>query len=1198
MLRKRISLLQQILLFVLATLLGIATGYLTNERHPPSMLAVLEQWALPLAGVTAAVMVGVIIWQHVADERASAPAVEWNSGRPPFPGLEAFTEDDAGVFFGRAAETSELLERLDPVDSARANRLVAVIGPSGVGKSSLVSAGVLPGLARRRQKWIVVPPFVPEDRPVRSLARSLAAAVGQSSADPMMAMLTARASGLADCAEEIRARAGGRSGAVLIVVDQGEELLTLSGEEERDQFLRLLEDGLAADPRLWVVVIIRSEFLTAFLATQHARLFRDPVTVGTLSRTALLEVIAGPAAKAGLRFDPPELLQLMVDDAGGGDALPLLAYTLQELYLEAGKSRVVTAAAYHRLNGVAGALTRQADKVTAELDTDDAASPVLATLLKFVTFGQNGPTRRRVRRGALDPAGRRVADAFVSARLLVTSASPEDGGAVMEVAHEALFRQWAPLRQEIEAHAEELQWRADLERWALDWERSGRQDAYLLRAERLRTARQLAASAGDLATDVPLVAEFLDRSNGADYTAREQLSETIARQAMGEAEHDPEHSLLLALAAAQECAPTPPAQRALMTALAAFRIRGVLEGHERAVTAVDWSRGGDRIATASADRTARIWDASTRRQLLVLPHDDDVRTVAWSPDGRQVATMSADRTARTWDAMTGEQRLILRGHSEAGWGVAWSPAGDRLATSSNDNTTRIWDAVTGAELVTLRGHEDHVERAAWSPDGTRIATVSSDASVRIWDTFSGQQLMLLKGHSLQVRGVSWSPDGRLVASSSNDATIRIWDALTGAEARVLRGHPHTVAAVAWSPDGTRLASVSSDRTIRIWDPLTGNTVLVLHGNNISPWRVSWSPDGKRVVTAADDRTAQIWDVADDLELLVLRGHHDVVRAVAWSPGGERIASGSDDRTVGIWDRRTGHAIRWLQGHDLAVRAVAWSPDGQRIATASNDRTARIWDPETGAELLVLSGHDSPTWGVAWSPDGQRIATASIDQAVQIWDAGTAARLARLEGHDDAVRCVTWSPDGRRVASASNDRTARIWDPDTGAELAVLRGHDMTVRVAAWSPDSRRLVTSGDDRAAAVWDADDGRRLATLTGHDGWVFGAGWSPAGDRIATASSDGTIRIWDPDDGSQVLVVGVQADRAEGLSWSPDGTRLASASRDGTVRVWDATVRLADLIQKARSRVLRPLGPEERRALMLPLEDWASGSTGPPPS
>ena len=1131
MLRKRITLLQQILLFVLATLLGIATGYLTNERHPPALLAGLERSALPLAGLAAVVIVGVMIWQHVAEERAIPAANGIQTGRRSL-GLKPSRRTTRACSLAARPRLRNCCERLDPLDSARAHRMVAVIGPSGVGKSSLVSAGLLPGLARRRQRWIVVPPFVPGDRPVRNLARSLAAASQQPSAAAMVAMLTGTQGGLAGCAEEIRARVGGRSGSVLVVIDQGEELLTLAGDEECGQFLGLLEDGLAADPRLWVVVIMRSEFLTAFLATQYARLFRDPVTVGALSRTALYDVIAGPAAKAGLRFDPPELLQLMVDDAGGGDALPLLAYTLQELYLGAGKGRVATAADYHRLNGVAGALTRQADKVASELEAEDAASPVLPTLLKFVTFGENGPTRRRVRRGSLDRAGQCVADAFVSARLLVTSASPEDGGAVMEVAHEALFRHWAPLRQEIEVHAEELHWRADLERWALDWERSGRQDAYLLRAERLKTARQLAASAEDLASDVLLVAEFLDRSNRADHTAREQLSETIARQALGEVDHDPEHSLLLALAAVQECAPTPEAQRALATALGASRIRGVLEGHERAVTAVDWSRSGDRIATVSADRTARIWDASTQRQLLVLAHDDEVRTVAWSPDGTRVATMSADRTARVWDAVNGKQLLILRGHSEAGWGVAWSPASDRIATSSNDNTTRIWDATSGAELLTLRGHEDHTERGVWSPDGTRIVTVSSDATVRIWDTSSGSQLMVLKGHELQVRGVGWSPDGSLIASCSNDATIRIWDAGAGTEVRVLRGHELTVAAVAWSPDGTRLASVSSDRTIRIWDPARGTELLVLHDHNVSPWRVAWSPDGKRVVTAADDRTAQIWDVTDDPELRVLRGHESVVRTVAWSPDGTRIASGSDDRTALIWRSDSGGPASGPLGHGSAVRAVAWSPDGQLLATASNDRVARIWDPETRAELLVLSGHDRPLWGIAWSPDGLRIATASIDEAVWIWDAKTGAVLARLEGHDDAVRSVAWSPDGDRLASAANDRTARIWDPDSGSEVAVLRGHDMTVRTVDWSPDSRRIVTAGDDRDALVWDADSGRQLAVLRGHDGWVLGAAWSPAGDRIATASADGTIRVWDPDDGSQLSSLGY---RPTGLNRSP---------------------------------------------------------------
>ena len=1196
MLGRRIALLRQVLLFVLVTLLGIATGYLTNERRPPAALRMLERSALPLAIVIAVVIVAVMIWHQLADERGS-PAAVWDSARPPFPGLEAFTEQDAGVFFGRAAEAAELLERLHPVEPTKAHRLIAVIGPSGVGKSSLVSAGLLPRLAQRRQRWIIVPPFVPEDRPTQSLARSLAEAAREPSADRLTAILTAGPHALADCVQEVRAASGGRSSPVLVTIDQGEELLTLTGDQERGQFLGLLEDGLAADQRLWIVVIMRSEFLTAFLATPHARLFRDPVTVGALGRDALYDVITGPAAKAGLRFDPPELTQLMVDDAGGGDALPLLAYTLQELYLAAGKSMVVTAADYRRLNGVTGALTRQADKVTAELDAgdaDEAGSPVLATLLKFVAFGENGPTRRRVRRGLLNPAGRRVADAFVSARLLVTSAGPDNGDAVIEVAHEALFRHWAPLRQEIEAHAEELQWRADLERWALDWERSGRQDAYLLRAERLKTARQLAASAGDLAPGTPLVAEFLDRSSRADRTAREQLSVTLARQALGEVDQDPEHSLLLALAAVEECAPTPAAQRALATALPAARVRGVLRGHEHAVTAVDWSRDGTRIATASTDHTARIWDTSTYDQLLVLRHDDEVRAVAWSPDGTRVATMSTDRSARIWDAATARPLVIMRGHSEAGWGVTWSPTGDRVATSSNDCTTRIWDASTGAALITLRGHEDHTEEAAWSPDGTRIATVSSDASLRVWDTASGSQLMVLKGHERNVRAVAWSPDGTRLASSSNDTTIRIWDADSGTELLVLRGHGHTVGAVAWSPDGTRLASASSDRTIRIWDGRQGTELLVLHARNISPFRVSWSPDGTVVAAATDDRTAQIWDAGEGLELRVLRGHESIVRAVTWSQDGARIASASDDRTMRIWNAAQGTEVMRLDGHDQAVRAVCWSPDGGRLATGSSDCTARVWDPATGTELVKLSGHDRAIWGLAWSPDGRRIVTASIDQTLQIWDAETATVLATLAGHDDAIRWVAWSPDGQRLASASNDRTARIWDPDTGAELRVLRGHDQTVRAVSWSPDSRQVVTGADDRTALVWDSSNGTQPAVLEGHDGWVLGAAWSPRGDQIATASADGTIRIWDPRDGTQLLVAGVQTDRAEGLTWSPDGTQLASASRDGTVRVWDATLNLAELVQQAHSQVLRSLTADERRSLMLPAEVSADHAAG----
>jgi AAA ATPase domain len=549
--RKRSPLLVQVLLFLLVTLLGVATGNLTkNPGALPWGLEILQRQSLPLAGVTVLLIIGVMVWQHHAEERLALPVVGgWDSDRSPFPGLEAFTERDSAVFFGRDAEITELLDRLHPVVAARANRLVAVVGPSGAGKSSLVQAGVVARLRQRRSGWIVVPPVVPGDHPLSSLARSLAAAYpGHPAVDDVQA---------ARFADELRAAHGRPSAPVLLIVDQAEELITLSGPAERDTFLGLLASALDADPRLWIIMVMRSEFLTAFLGTEQARLFRDPVAVGALGHAALVEVIEQPARRAGLSFDPPTLPQRMAADAGGGDALPLLAYALQELCLAAGPGGALTADAYQRIGGVAGVLTRQADKVAAELG--GAAGPVLSTLLTFVTIGENEPTRRRVRRSALTGTQWRVAEAFIVARLLTIAAEGDD--AILEVAHEALFSSWAPLRQAIEACTDQLRWRADLERWAKDWESSGRQDAYLLRDERLKAAQRWAASNGEVVDDLALVAEFLANSNRADDATMQRLSETIARQALGTVDSDPDYSLLLALTAFEECAPTALALR-------------------------------------------------------------------------------------------------------------------------------------------------------------------------------------------------------------------------------------------------------------------------------------------------------------------------------------------------------------------------------------------------------------------------------------------------------------------------------------------------------------------------------------------------------------------------------------------------------------------------------------------------------------
>jgi WD40 repeat protein len=1173
--RKRSLLLLQVLLFLLVTVLGVATGTLTKDSGSlPGGLELLRRQPLALAGITMVVIIGVMVWQHHTAERLALPARPiWDSDRSPFPGLEAFTERDSAVFFGRDGEITELLERLCPVVPTQANRLVAVVGPSGVGKSSLVQAGVVPRLRRRRGGWIVVPLVVPGNRPMRSLARSLAAADSERPTE-IDGVRGPR------FAEECRTALGRPSAPVLVIVDQAEELITLSGEAERAEFLALLASALDADPRLWIIMIMRSEFLTAFLGTEQARLFRDPVAVGTLSRAALVEVIEQPARQAGLSFDPPALPQQMAADAGGGDALPLLAYTLQELCLAAGPSGVLRADHYQRLGGVAGVLTRQADKVVTELG--DADGGVLATLLRFVTIGENEPTRRRVQRSALTEDQRRIAEAFIAARLLTSAAEGDD--AILEVAHEALFRSWAPLRHAIEASAEQLRWRADLERWARDWESSGRQDAYLLREERLKAAQRWASSDGEPVDALPLVAEFLACSNRADRATMERLSETIARQALGTVDRDPDYSLLLALVASEECASTAVALRALTAALVASQVRAVLRGHEDNVSGVAWSPDGRELATTSNDRTIRIWDGDSGDELAVLHgHEDWVQGVVWSPDGRQLATASHDQTARIWDRDSGSELAVLRGCCGL-WGLAWSPDGRRLATASDDGTARIWDLHASTETAVLHGHDGAVRAVAWSPDGQRLATASEDRTARIWDSDNGSQLLVLRGHEDGIRRVVWSPDGQRLATASEDRTARIWDAQRGDELVVLRGHDGWVRGLAWSPDGQRLATGSIDRTVRIWDSDTGAELAVLHGHkgNIRP--VAWSPDGQWLASGSTDRTVRIWDTRGSSELVVLHGHDGWVRRVAWSPDGRRLATGSSDRTARIWEITSGRELAVLHGHDSWVRGVAWSPDGRRLATASHDRTARIWDTHGGGELAVLYGHGDEVKDVAWSPDGQRLATGSTDRTARIWDADRASELAVLRGQDDDIWGIAWSPEGQRLATASDDWTIRIWDGGSGNELRVLHGHDSWSRAVAWSPDGRRVATGSSDRTARIWDADSGDELAVLCGHDDWVEGVAWSPEGRRLATGSIDRTVRIWDAESGVETIVAGAHTAGVESVSWSPDGRLVASASRDGTCKIWDATISIEDLVANAHRRVSRDLSVEERGTLMLP--------------
>lgn len=1181
--RQRLQLALQVMLVLVASLLGIVTNYATGVDEAPWLLKAIQQASIPAIGLlVVAMVVGQVVVYRL--ENPALPQVDWPRERVPYPGLDAFAEDEAAVYFGRDALATELARRLHTSSDTPTDRFLVLVGASGSGKSSLVRAGVMPRLRDRR--WTLVPAFSPGTNPLVAMAAAIASAGGEQ--ESASAVLRRLRQGPAALRAELSRLRGGRFRRVLLVVDQLEEVITLAGDRERAQFLDALRLCVEQDSSVRVLATLRVDFLGRILATGHAEICQHPVTVGALGRSQFAQVVERPAALVDLSF-APGVVDTIVDDAGTDDALPLLAYLLQEIYFASGPAGMVTEELYRDLGGVAGALARQADHTVSELDQVGGTAFVLRVLLMFVTVQGQEVARKRVPLSALTERERRVVDAFVDARLLVSDVA--GGGATgqetpyAQVTHEALFRQWAPLRQEVESRAEQLRERAELERWAEDWERSGRSVDYLLTGERLTLAQRRLTALEESGIAPEPVRVLVQSSQLRDLAFLRRVSDSVGQYAIGSAESHPERAVLLSLAALGECTPTPSARRGLMAALAASHMRTRVNVHTDTVRHIAWAPDGRRLATASRDGSARVLDARSGQPLLVLPSDGAmVESVAWSPDSAYIATAGRERVVRIWDAVSGEPVRLLTGPTDIVRQVAWSPDGRYVAASSKDCVVRVWEAGTGILAQDLEGHRNDVWGVTWSPDSTRLASASHDQTARVWDLAAGTAAVVLEGHTDFVEGVAWSPDGLSIATGSGDHTARIWDAGTGALRLLLRGHTDYVWNLAWSPDSSALASASSDHTVRLVSAHDAKVLVVLRGHSDTVWGVTWSPTGTQLATSSTDGSAIVWDLRPrGAEVVAADGHRGPVNQASWSADELRIATACDDATVRHWSSRDGAPAGEPLRLDDRVWSVAWSPIPQddRLALSTNDGLFRILD-EAGTVLVEQRGEVVES--CAWSPDGRRIATGGHDGTVRVREPDTGTELATLTGHQDWVGRIAWSSGGRFLASASDDRTCRLWDVAEARQLTVLRGHDNYVDDVTWSPDEQRIATSSGDWTVAVWEANTGRRLDVLKGHEGRVRCVAWSPDGRFIASGSDDRTVRVWRADNFEEATVAGVHQDKVSSVAWSRDSTRLLTASFDGTARIWHAEPDYDQLEAHARGRVFRTLDEDERRRHLLP--------------
>jgi WD40 repeat protein/DNA-binding SARP family transcriptional activator len=1105
----------------------------------------------------------------------------------PFVGLATFDAAHAEYFFGRERLVSELIARLV------GSRLVAVIGPSGSGKSSVVRAGLLPQLAEGvlpgSDGWQLAL-MRPGEHPLGDLRKTLP-----------------------ESGEH-----------VLLVVDQFEEVFTACRDErERAAFLdAIVELAEDRDRNVQVLIAMRADFYGSCAA--HPALARlvaaNQVLVGPMQRDELRAAIEEPARRVGLRVEPSltdALIADVIDEPGG---LPLLSAALVEQWRER-EGRAMRRAAYERTGGVRGAVGRLAEQTYTRL-SEPEREQARRILLRLADAGRPEAglfVRRRMPLDEIDPEPDTHTAAALATLIDSRLVTVEEDS--LEVAHEALLREWPRLRAWLEEDAEGRRLHQHLIHAARDWDTAGREPGELYRGARLAAALDWAAGHGGDLNE--LERAFLDESRAAAEQEVEHqrranrrlrgllagaaallavavVAGIVALNQRGEArdavvtadaqrlgaeavnEDRLDQALLLARTGVELDDSTATRSSLLSVLLRSPASLGVLD-YGWPMNAAALSRDSRLMAIGDERGSVTVYDAATRRP-LGRPYwirEGLIQDLRFSPDGRTLAVSSGNPDNRTRsglvdliDPRTKERRLRVVPPPFRVWApwttatVTFLPGGDlvvqRVHGAHPEGPSSVLyrvDGNTGALTDRLRlGESSSYYYASATAEGRRLFMTSAGDN-RTWEV-DPERLNVLRSWPVGDFAGTVSPDGRRFALGSPEGRVRMLDLGSGS-VRPFRGrHDEVIIRMRFTADGRTLVTSGGDGQVIAWDAWRGTIAQRFAGHNGGIWGLDLSADGRTMLTAGLDTRAILWDLAGDRRLdrrFPVRRRFDFLdrpRGIAVSPDGRTLAFTHSDGTVDLIDTRTLRRRGSLQAIDGKAASVDFSPDGRLLAVTGAGGRLTLWNSRTLAPAGELEGMRGDSQALAFSPGGRLIAAAEVDvrkpRPLRVWNVRRRT-LTAFRGRT-AAGSIAFSPDGQLIASAAIEQGTDIRDVRTGRfvkrlPLGDFEGVGDFARSVAFSPGGDLLFVAQYDGRGYLYSTETWKLVGQpLEGHTARITFAEFSSDRRTLVTAAADGTVVLWDvatrkPIGSPLEVVPGTFAS----VALSPDGSRLFAVSTRG---------------------------------------------------